>query len=336
MKKWERPHPHHDPIMKNRPTTYIHLGLPKTATTCLQANLFANHSQIHFFGKFSGGGIPSGTRPILRSILHGVTRGDTGPALQKKIAKQLAYATGTQLVPVLSHEQLSRQTPEKKRRQAELLLRHFGSCQIILCVREPTSYIKSYYTQNLKSFNRGWSHLRPDWMAKMGAPPRYFDINEWMNTLWHSSGSPAHTLAYADTADIYASVFGKENVKILIFEEFVQHPDAFIRNLCNHLQIDAEEGIRLIQNKRANEGITTGYIEQIKSIEKSFIKRTLFRRSGKFIKSKLLNPGICRGEKFRPELSKEWTDAINAFGREQNRRLVNDWGVPLPMYGYEL
>ena len=203
-------------------------------------------------------------------------------------------------------------------------------------MREPISYIKSYYTQNLKSFNRGWGRQRPKWMAKMGAPPRYFDINKWLDALWHSSGSPAHTLAYADTADIYASVFGKENVKILIFEEFVRHPNAFIRALCNHLQIDAEEGVRLVRNKRSNERITTGYIEQIHSFENSPIKTALFRHSGNLIKSKLLNPAIRRGEKFRPELSTEWTDTINAFGREQNRRLVNDWGIPLSMNGYQL
>lgn len=322
--------------MTNRPTTYIHLGLPKTATTSFQSHLFAKHSQIHYFGKFSGAKAPSKHRPALRSILHGVTQNDIDQELQKQIQHQLAYASQNHLVPVLSQEKLSRETPKKKRQQAELFLNHFGSCQIILCVREPLSYIKSYYTQNLKSFNRGWGRQRPKWMEQVGKAPFYFNINEWLDVRWHSSGSPAHTLAYADTADIYASVFGKENVKILIFEEFVQNPSTFIRDLCGHLQIDAEEGVRLIQNKRANEGVTTGYIEQMQSIEKSFLKTALFRHSINPIKLKLLNPSIRRGEKLKPELSGKWAETISSFGREQNRRLVHDWGIPLAEYGYEL
>jgi hypothetical protein len=319
--------------MTTHPPTFIHLGLPKTATTCLQTNLFANHSQIHFFGKFSGGGTPSKTRPILRSILNGVTLGDIDQDLHKKIKSQLAYASQNHLIPVLSQEKLARENAEKKQKQAELFSNHFGSCRIILCVREPISYIKSYYTQNLKSFHRRWRRPRPAWMAKMGTAPHYFDINEWMSVCWDDPGSPCHTLAYADTAAIYANVFGKNQVKILLFEEFVRNPPQFIRQLCDYLQINAEEGVNLIHNKRANEGITTEYIEQIKSIEKSSVKTALFRNSTNLIRLKLLNPETKLGEKFKPELSAE---NINSFSREQNQRLVHDWGISIADYGYQL
>ncbi len=318
------------------PTTFIHLGMPKTATTSLQVNLFCNHSQIHFFGKFSGGRPVSCIDQDLQDIFCGVGQPDIGKDLQAKVEYQLAHAVQNNLVPVLSKETLAKGDARTKLQEAESLYKTFGSCQAFLCVREPISFMKSFYTQSLKSFHRGWRRPRPGWMAEMGTPPYYFDINEWMRVRWDSLDSPRQILAVADTAEIYARVFGKDKVKILIFEEFVRDPDLFIRQLCGYLKIDAEEGIRLLKDRRANEGITIGYIQQIKAVEKSFIKKTVFRNANGRIKLKMLDPKTRRGEKFRPELSDEWVEIINDFSRKQSRRLVSDWGLPLDDYGYQL
>jgi hypothetical protein len=131
-------------------------------------------------------------------------------------------------------------------------------------------------------------------------------------------------------------VFGKENVKIFIFEEFVRNPGAFVIQLCNTMGIDADEGLKLISGKRSNERITTGYLRRLDEIEKSEDLTRQFRSATPGKKQELLNPNDPSGEKINPQLSAEWLRKINAIGDEQNRRLVKDWDLPLAEYKYRV
>lgn len=317
-------------------STYIHLGLPKTATTCFQSHLFANHSQIHYFGKFEPEGFPATVHPVLLSNFHGVMKFAPGDIRGESIQKQLAYATENTLTPVLSKEGFSGGAALKKAEQAKLLRKNFGDCKAILFVREPVSFIKSYYVQSLKGFQKRGKTRRSDWMRSLGKPPRYFDINEWMHVIWYSRTSPEQLLSYADTAEIYADVFGRENVKIFIFEEFVKNPKVLVTQLCDYMGIDADEGFRLIDGKRANDRMTTGYIDRLKAIESSRIQSFKFRMAKPGERLKMLDPTDISGEKIDPELSDEWLAKIHAVGDEQNRRIVKTWGLPLTDFGYRV
>jgi hypothetical protein len=322
--------------MKTPVPTFIHLGLPKTATTCIQKHLFEHHSQIHYFGKFEPGGFPSVIHPVLLSIFHGVTKFESGDIHIASIKEQLAYSTKHKLTPVLSKEGLAGGTPRKTREQACLFKKAFGKCHAILFVREPTAFIKSYYAQMLQGFHKRKERARPDWMKSLGTPPHYFDINKWMASAWPSKNSPAHFLSYADTAETYAEVFGRENVTLFIFEEFVKNPEALITRLCRIMRIDEEEGFRLIDGKRANDRITTGYIRRLQEIEQSESLAEQFRQASAKMRREMLDPAAQSGEKFKPELSAKWLKKINAVGDKQNRRLVKEWGLPLADYGYRL
>jgi len=323
-------------IMKDNQTTHIHLGLPKTGTTTLQSQLFSNHSQIHYFGKFGEGERLSAARKILNNLRHSVVKCKSGDFLKESIQKQISYAVENNLTPVLSHEGLAKPAPVRKEKQARFLLQNLGACKAILCVREPVSFTKSLYTQRLKSFHKERVGSTPEWIQTLGRPPRYFDINEWLNSVWHSSHLLQNIISYADTAQTYAGVFGKENVKVLTFEQFVRFPDMFITELCNYMEIDAAEGCHLIHKKRANERITTGYVDRIKAIEKSHIKTIWYRKSSRKKKLKILNPENFTGERFEPQIAPEWLEKIHKIRMEQNRHLVSEWGLPLDDYGYRL
>lgn len=320
--------------MKNTPTTFIHLGLPKTATTCLQDHLFTNHSRIHYFGKFIGGGFPATVRPVLLAKHCKIRTLDPGDIREASIGEQLEHAAENNLIPVLSNEGLSGGWGWKKSAQAKLLKKTFGNCRIILFVREPSSFIKSYYTQILKGFNKRGLSAR--WAKSLGEPPRYFDINEWLSRAWYSLNSPGQFLSYANTAKIYAKVFGRENVKIFIFEAFVQNPENFITSLCDHMGIDSKEGFDLINGKRSNERITTEYIRRLQEIEQSESLTQQFRNALPKERREMLDPKNQSGDKFKPELPEKWLKKVNALADKQNRRLVKEWGLPLSDYGYRL
>lgn len=259
---------------------------------------------------------------------------EPGDIREKNIQEQLDYAAEHHLTPLLSREGLAGGSAWRKRRQARLFKKHFGDCKIVLFVREPVSFCKSWYAQKLKSFHIKDPNNQKEWTRRIKQPPRYFDINEWMQVAWARRNSPQKLISCADTAAIYADVFGKENVYIFIFEEFVRNPDVFVTRLCNTIGIDAEEGVRLIKGKRSNDRITTGYIRRLREIEQSEALTKAFREGRNKQRRQMLDPENLPGDKFEPELSDKWIKKINAIGDKQNRRLVKEWGLPLADYGY--
>jgi len=317
-------------------TTFIHLGLPKTATTSIQANLFAEHSQIHYFGKYVGGGFPPTVRELILSKHVRLLERDPGDIHMADIPTQLAYAAEQNLVPVLSKEGFAAGRPRTKRKQAKQFVKNFGNCKAILMVREPVSFIKSYYVQMLKAFQKRRDYKRADWMKRLGTPPRYFDINEWMSIAWPAINSPKRLLRYAETAAVYARTLGEENVRIFIFEEFVRDSKQFITDLCNTIGIDPKEGFDLINKKHENERVTTDYVNRLQEVEQSKMLSEQFLAASPGKRRKMLQPSGQSGDKFRPELSDKWLKKINALGDRQNRRLAKDWNLPLADFGYRL
>jgi len=113
--------------MTTAPTTYIHLGLPKTATTTLQNHLFLHHPQIHYFGKAPDGSHPpSVSQAILAKHVktHSIDPDDIRSA---DLPLQLAHAAEHNLTPVLSREGLSGGPIRKKQKQAKRFQEYFGA-----------------------------------------------------------------------------------------------------------------------------------------------------------------------------------------------------------------
>jgi hypothetical protein len=248
----------------------------------------------------------------------------------------LAYASENHLKPVLAQEGLAGGFLWNKRRQARLFQNSFGNCKAILFVREPISFLKSFYVQMLRNFNQGSPGKDPRWMYLLGKPPRYFDINQWMTWAWYIGGVPQSYIRYADTATAYANVFGIENVRIFIFEEFIRHPKVFIQSLCEFIGIDETEGFELIREKRSNERLTTAYIDNIHNTERLPVLRKAYRKASQEERRRLLIPENIDGEKINPLLSQKWLDKIDRLSRKQNRRLAVDWNLPVEDYGYKI
>ncbi len=316
------------------PPITIHLGLPKTATTCFQENLFASHSQVHYFGKFKGGRVYEAVRPALLAKYCPIQPAEAGNIHTESLPDQLQYAATQNLTPILSREGLAGGSLLRKHLQARLFRKHFGSCKTILFTREPVSFITSYYAEMLKAFQNQKQGRRTGWMRRIPPAPHYFDVNEWMSAAWRLWRSPRQYICYADTARVYANAFGKENVKLFIFEEFVKNPERVTEELCNYLEIDSQEGVRLITEKRANERITTDYIHRLQEIEQSPDLARAFKKARPGVRRQMLDPKIKSGDKFTPKLSEKWVGKIHAVGKKQNRLLMEEWNLPLSDYGY--
>lgn len=286
-------------------------------------------------GKFIGGGFTAAVRPALLGRHALVKTFDTDDIRQAPLDKQLAYAAAGNRIPILAQEGLSEGFMFRKKRQAKSFKQHFGQCKAILFIREPVSFLKSFYVQMLRNFNQNSRDQHPRWMLPLGRPPRYFDINQWMTWAWYGGHVPQGYLRYADTALTYAREFGPENVRIFLFEQFVKQPEVFIEDLCDFIGIDAEESMALIREKKSNARLTQDYIDNIKKTAETPELKKAFRNATWEERQKLLIPGNFDGQRINPELSKKWLDKIDRLGRVQNRRIVKHWNLPVEDFGYK-
>lgn len=312
-------------------STIIHLGMPKTATTTLQNHLFAQHSQVHYLGKFAKGRMPKSMNPALLASKRDATPIELGDIRDASISEQLAYADKHDLRPVMSREGLSHGLGTKKFQQALLFKSKFGDCKIILFIREPVSFVRSYYAEMLKAYQTRVN--KKGWMALLPPAPHYFDINEYLAVAAKPRGPLMTFLSVADTAQIYSWVFGRTNVKIYLFEAFCNDMEKTSIALCNDIGIDSKEALELMGQKRANTRISTGYIHRLQEIEASGKLAGQFQQKNSKDRLQMLSPDIS-GEKIDPQPSKEWIKKIELHSVRQNRRLVKKWGLPLADYGY--
>jgi hypothetical protein len=313
--------------------------MPKTATTMLQRYLFPEHSQIDYLGKFAQGkaGFPDAEVQALNAALA-ARSGDRKPALPSLRERTLRSVNGGR-VPVWSKEGMSGGTVAQKRRQAELLHRVFGPCRVLISLREPLTFVEALYFQQLRGFN--FENFSAACIPGIGRAPRYFDVNEWLESIWWlpSENQLGH-LKFGDTAEIYADVFGKENVGLFIFEELKIDSACYLRRLCAFLGIDAEEGTRLAAGKRANDRLSPDTIERIKKIQSSSWMAWKFRLGGNRLRRQML--GLSKADRAasrpaaRAELSLAWRTRILELGCQQTRKIARQWDLPLNDYGYPI
>ena len=309
---------------------YIHLGLPKTASTSIRFNLFAKHSQVHYLGKHIGGQISPEIRP---AILDGESLRNT---LLKswRPPKRIDFNTEGK-TPVLSLENLSGGPLWKKMAQARHFRRVLGPCQIVLFLREPVSFLKSFYAQMLRNFQEQLPENRPRWMNALDEAPLVFEMDDWLDQTWNDIASPKNYISTADTALAYARMFGKQNVHLFLFEQFVRDPESVITSLSNLLQIDPKESLQLLQKKRSNPRLTTDYIDRIREVQKSQELLKAFQNASSSERRSLLDDREKAGEKINPDLSKKWINSIHRVAQKQRRLLLKHWDLPLSKFGYQ-
>ena len=330
--------------VSHRPRTVLHLGMPKTATTLLQQCMFKWHSEVKNASKSN--------RPKLGKALRYLQNRESVPAtIIEDVHDEMKPHWQAGKTCVLSKESLTGGDVAQKRRQAELFRRAFGECQILITIREPLSFIESLYFQDLKVFNVNPRSVNPRKRNRMvrqfGRPPRYFDINDWFSVVTVEpvarvnprKRALAH-LEMATTAEIYAEMFGEENVHLVIFEKLKHSLREFLADICGCLDVSLEEAISLCEGETRNIQWTQSSVDRLKSLEKSFFGKWTFRFKGGGQKE--LNRRIRHSDKAahttapkaRVHIDAKWRTMVERIGREQSQRLVERWRLPLAEYGY--
>lgn len=313
----------------------LHIGLPKTATTLLQAHLFPNHPDIAYLGKHLQRRSSSEDFTPERCIETAIRRPFDTCNLTD-LADRFAHAvvpyrqTGQRLV--WSSEDLTVGSPARRTARAKRLRAILGPCRVFLTIRHPFRLLESLYLQLIRAQLVGLS-------ARMGKSWHVPSLEEWLEE--HSSKPEAGALGhldYAETLQIYTSIFGEAHVRVFVFEELVRSPDDFISDLCHYLRVDPAAGLELTKQQRSNDRWTQAQLDHVLGLHRSRLSRHLVRLVPVRIRQRYLerlrNQGSSEGA--RVNLPAAWQTRISEQTAPGHRWMAERWHLPLAEMGYPL
>ena len=227
--------------IKKKRKSIIHLGTNKTATTSFQINLFSKLNNVGYLGQHC-----KQNKKIKAELKNIITQDEyffNDKIIKQKISEIKKKRTGTFIYSdedVISSNNLSR--------TAERLKKLLPNATIVLTLRNQCSAIESWYKSHGKKL-------------KM-VPKKFFgkhvDYNEWIDYCYkfknlHTTPnqvSPFMAMDYKRTIDIFSKFFKKQNIKILIYEDFKINPNKIFYEWSKLLDINKKIIKNCIQNKK--------------------------------------------------------------------------------------
>ena len=311
----------------------LHIGLPKTATTLLQAKLFPHHPEVTYLGKYveseRDGPQPEEARLCVERAVRKPFQDCDMDALSLAFEAQVGADRAAGKLLVWSSEDLTVGSRERRRARAERLHRLLGPSRIVLTVRHPVRLLESLYLQLVRANVVG----RP---AKVGQPWDVPSPEAWLEA--HDAlperGALGH-IDYAETLKIYTDVFGEDAVRVFVFEELVSAPEAFVASLCRFLQIDADLGLAALEGERRNDRWTQAQFDHLVALHQTRLGRAAVRFAPVGFRRWYFEQGQkTDGPKASAQLPADWSARILEETAAGHRWMADRWGVPLAEWGY--
>ena len=308
--------------MNQNPKTLIHIGYHKTATTWLQRNLW-NSIKHGFINPLS--------IEDLREHLTFKHALDYDPVKFREFYES-KIPGNPEIVPVISRERLSGSPStggHDTKDMADRLYAAFPDAKILIVIREQIDMIASSYFQYLKA---GGACSLEDYMS----PPK------------KALALPLFELGYFDYSKLinyYRNLFGKENVLVLLYEEFRDKPESFCSKIYKFLGLK-ENLDDLNFQKIVNKKLSLVFAFFIRHLNKFFTKtrhnpiaiefnliKKIFTSLSYFI-DRFIPEGVHKKleKNFRDKIRKKAGDLYV----KGNKELKENLGLDLESYGYML
>ncbi|MBC8283591.1 MAG: hypothetical protein H8E32_07235 [Nitrospinae bacterium] len=299
---------------------FLHIGYPKTATTTLQRHLFSTSNNLLYLGKpFKDKCVENWINEICYNTSVDYSSDDFRNWFKE-------YRNNHDFPIFLSHEGFLMPSAQDLQIICERIIKVFGNCKIVLTLRNQWEIASSfYYSAGLKGL-----HLF------MNSPSiRSFPIsaNEWVEYNLTDKTRPMKFhhksfFSYLDfnrTIDFLNSKFGKENISILLFENFIKDKNLFINNFEDILgcKFSAESFEEKHENKTFYGGMNL----------KAYLDRLYLKLSGGSYAFKQKWDSV---ELFKSNLKKEYRVELEEYFSEANKKLQEKIDTNLKDLGYSV
>jgi len=304
----------------------VHIGFPKTGTTTHQKHLFAKHSQVSYLGKPYESDMLKGE--ILRLVMEESLTYDSTALKKYLVQPGTGERDSGKKLAVLSEELLvSASRVRDKGVVAERIKEVFAPGKILITIRNQLDVLKSAYINGGRLLKN--------------VPSKYkglaIKFHEWLEMVFENPDrSYVGNIKYLNTINYYARVWRKENICVLLFEEFIHKKEEYIRQLSEFLGIDAGESLRLLADQHENPRVLQSQVDLELTRSKLGPKgntpcistalkgwydfKNLFKKS----------------QRARVDLPDPWRERLSDFYGESNRELMKNFKLPIDKYGYPI
>ncbi len=316
----------------------IHIGIPKTASTTIQNSLFADlhgESLINYLGtavlRYSD--LKDGE--VIRSKYSQIMK-----VLEGKCFNPLDHLLSKDKINIFSEEMLANPFIVQKFRgvaidpleNAKIVSRYFDpeeiDIKILITLRNQQSMIPSYFVETYRYYANNKK------LNRLGCFLDYIQKNPELFYSWQ----------FDKLLQSWEEAFGKSNIKILFYEDFLDNPQKFSLELSNLLSIDHTLIQQLIYKKHFNKKEKTdeGTYREFKKVDfinhtiNTLLKIRVLRIFLKYLKTKYITHKIYQLYKlirFKRVLIKKPTEhekeVIVSHYRESNLILNTKYGIPL-------
>jgi hypothetical protein len=294
---------------------FIHIGWPKAASSTLQWSLFHKHTGINPVGLTNDDGRVHDwlaqfyTKDTLSFDLDECRQGHKELFLPLMEKEEAAVVTCEQFV-----------LPNRADRGlvAERLRDIFGEAKIIINLRQQIDELRSLYR---------YQHVRA--IHNMSFE-KFFERN-WLND---ATGFITF-IEYEKVIKRYVELFGRENIKILFFEELLRDPAAYARDICEFIGVDQEEGAHLLTQGEHHNDTGSALRGRYTRMRMNYVLPGVELR--KYVPPLVRDTFIDllnSGQKEKVDISDELRLRIEDRVRDGNRRLAEEFNLPFADLGY--
>jgi hypothetical protein len=293
----------------------IHVGLPKCASTTLQMDLFSKHSDFNYLGRCfqSTRGLYKDKR--LDAFYEELKLGNE---IDGELARAVESLLDHQKVNLFSHEGMTELSLSSYKTTARRLKDCFPEAKILFLIRNQASLLRSYY-----EMKRPYKVLFP-----MGKPKAEISFAHWVDYCLTHQPETFSVLHYDEVYGTYSSLFGNENVLLLLMEDLLKKPRTVANQIAKYFSVDLEEAIALLEAPRKHHSAPTGRkVLYRKFVEPLVLKSKLSRIAPlKFRAS--VKAFLNQGTTTYLQLPEDTKRAVESEFSVSNRRL-GDFGVSL-------
>lgn len=308
-------------VLPIRSPSIIHIGANKTASTTLQRAVFSQCKDINYLGEDCLN--YQELQPILDSLVNEDDLYYNKRETERVFNKCLVEGEGKTFI--YSNEDIM--TSMIPSQCAVRLKELVPNAKIMVVLRNQLTAIPSWY------LNHG-AFLRN---VPQSYWKRFVSFDDWMNYCsMFFNKSPLVGFQYNELISLYEKHFGKNNIEIFLFEDFVKDRKNFILKLSWLTGISYETINSLLRNSHERRGITRRKFlaHQLKH-KFCFSKIDSRFRLPQFIQNRF-EQYLSGGEKIVYQMDPKWVNKIYDMYAEGNNRLNLRYGLTLDQYQYPL